>query len=252
MASGTAICGGTAIATLAPLIGARADQVGVAIGIVFLLNAAALFGFPLIGHWLGMTQLQFGMWTALAIHDTSSVLATSAIYGNEALEIATTVKLGRTLWLIPLTLIVSLAQRASAARVRVPPFIVAFIAVSVLTTVRAVARRHRSCGGPCQQGAAGHRPLLHRDGNQLGHAAADARSGAGSRAAAVGHCRLGDPRGGADGVLTGIWIGEIVPSRFPHGCRQSQPMTIRSTKIDLLTIAAMAFFAAYVAVGLFA
>jgi uncharacterized integral membrane protein (TIGR00698 family) len=135
LASGTAICGGTAIATLAPLVGARADQVGVAIGIVFLLNAAALFGFPVIGHWLGMSQLQFGMWAALAIHDTSSVLATAAIYGNEALEIATTVKLGRTLWLIPLTLIVSLAQRASAARVRVPPFIVAFIAVSVLTTV---------------------------------------------------------------------------------------------------------------------
>jgi uncharacterized integral membrane protein (TIGR00698 family) len=135
MASGTAICGGTAIATLAPLLGARADQVGVAIGIVFLLNAAALFGFPVIGHWLGMSQLQFGMWTALAIHDTSSVLATAAIYGNEALEIATTVKLGRTLWLIPLTLVVSLAQRASAARVRVPPFILAFIAVSVLTTV---------------------------------------------------------------------------------------------------------------------
>jgi uncharacterized integral membrane protein (TIGR00698 family) len=134
MASGTAICGGTAIATLAPLIGARADQVGVAIGIVFLLNAAALFGFPVIGHWLGMSQLQFGMWSALAIHDTSSVLATAAIYGNEALEVATTVKLGRTLWLIPLTLFVSLAQRASAARVRVPPFILAFIAVSVLTT----------------------------------------------------------------------------------------------------------------------
>lgn len=135
MASGTAICGGTAIATLAPLIGARADQVGVAIGIVFLLNAAALFGFPVIGHWLGMSQLQFGMWSALAIHDTSSVLATAAIYGNEALEVATTVKLGRTLWLIPLTLFVSLAQRASAARVRVPPFILAFIAVSVLSTV---------------------------------------------------------------------------------------------------------------------
>lgn len=135
MASGTAICGGTAIATLAPLIGARADQVGVAIGIVFLLNAAALFGFPVIGHWLGMSQLQFGMWSALAIHDTSSVLATAAIYGNEALEVATTVKLGRTLWLIPLAVFVSLAQRASAARVRVPPFILAFIAVSVLTTV---------------------------------------------------------------------------------------------------------------------
>jgi uncharacterized integral membrane protein (TIGR00698 family) len=135
MASGTAICGGTAIATLAPLVGARADQVGVAIGIVFLLNALALFGFPAIGHALGMSQVQFGMWVALAIHDTGSVLATAALYGNEALEIATTVKLGRTLWLIPLTLAVSFAQRASAARVRVPPFILAFVAVSILASV---------------------------------------------------------------------------------------------------------------------
>lgn len=134
MAAGTAICGGTAIATLAPLVGARADQVGVAIGIVFLLNAVALFGFPVIGHALGMTQEQFGVWAALAIHDTSSVLATAALYGNEALEVATTVKLGRTLWLIPLALAVSLAHRASTARVRVPAFILAFIAVSIAAT----------------------------------------------------------------------------------------------------------------------
>ena len=252
MASGTAICGGTAIATLAPLIGARADQVGVAIGIVFLLNAAALFGFPLIGHWLGMSQLQFGMWAALAIHDTSSVLATSAIYGNEALEIATTVKLGRTLWLIPLTLIVSLAQRASAARVRVPPFIVAFIAVSVLSTVLPLPAWIGHAAGRVSKALLVTALFFIGTRNQLGHAAADARPGAGPRAAAVGHGRLGDARGGADGLLTGIWIGKIVPSRFPRGCRQSQPMTIRSTKIDLLTIAAMAFFAAYVAVGLFA
>jgi uncharacterized integral membrane protein (TIGR00698 family) len=135
MTAGTAICGGTAIATLAPIVGARADQVGVAIGIVFLLNAIALFGFPVIGHALGMSQAQFGVWVALAIHDTSSVLATAAIYGNEALEVATTVKLGRTLWLIPLALVVSLASRASTAPVRVPAFIVAFLAVSVLATV---------------------------------------------------------------------------------------------------------------------
>jgi len=135
MTAGTAICGGTAIATLAPLIGARADQLGVAIGIVFLLNAMALFGFPVIGHELGMSQVQFGVWAALAIHDTSSVLATAAIYGNEALEVATTVKLGRTLWLIPLALVVSLGSRASTARVRVPTFILAFLAVSVLATV---------------------------------------------------------------------------------------------------------------------
>ncbi len=135
MAAGTAICGGTAIATLAPLVGARADQVGVAIGIVFLLNALALFGFPVIGHALGMSQVQFGVWAALAIHDTSSVLATAAIYGNQALEVATTVKLGRTLWLIPVALIVSLVFRQSTARVRVPLFIVAFLAASVFATV---------------------------------------------------------------------------------------------------------------------
>jgi uncharacterized integral membrane protein (TIGR00698 family) len=135
MSAGTAICGGTAIATLAPLIGARADQVGVAIGIVFLLNALALFGFPVIGHALGMTQTQFGVWVALAIHDTSSVLATAAIYGKEALEVATTVKLGRTLWLIPLALVVSLVFRQSTARVRVPFFLVAFLAASVFTTI---------------------------------------------------------------------------------------------------------------------
>jgi uncharacterized integral membrane protein (TIGR00698 family) len=134
VSAGTAICGGTAIATLAPLIGARPDQVGVAIGIVFLLNALALFGFPVIGHALGMTQMQFGVWVALAIHDTSSVLATAAIYGNEALEVATTVKLGRTLWLIPVALVISLVVRHSTARVRVPLFIVAFLASSVFST----------------------------------------------------------------------------------------------------------------------
>lgn len=135
ISAGTAICGGTAIATLAPLAGARADQVGVAIGIVFLLNALALFGFPVIGHALGMSQVQFGMWAALAIHDTSSVLATAAIYGNDALQVATTVKLGRTLWLIPVALVVSLVFRQSTARVRVPLFIVAFLAASVFASV---------------------------------------------------------------------------------------------------------------------
>ncbi len=138
MSAGTAICGGTAIATLAPLIGARVDQVGVAIGIVFLLNAAALFGFPVIGHALGMSQTQFGMWVALAIHDTSSVLATAAVYGNEALQIATTVKLGRTLWLIPVALVVSLVFGQTTARVRVPGFILAFLTASVVTSVVAL------------------------------------------------------------------------------------------------------------------
>ena len=138
MTAGTAICGGTAIATLAPIVRARAEQVGVAIGIVFVLNGLALLAFPLIGHELGMSQRQFGVWVALAIHDTSSVLATAAIYGDEALEVATTVKLSRTLWLIPLALAVSLQAGPSTARLRVPGFILAFLAASAVASVAAM------------------------------------------------------------------------------------------------------------------
>lgn len=131
LSSGTAICGGTTIATLAPILKARPDQLGIAIAIVFLLNAVALFTFPGVGHWLEMTQTQFGIWTALAIHDTSSVVATAAIYGEEALAVATTVKLGRTLWLIPLVVVTSLVMSRSSAKVRVPGFILLFLAASI-------------------------------------------------------------------------------------------------------------------------
>ena len=132
MASGTAICGGTTIATISPIIQARADQTGVALAIVFLLNAAALFTFPYIGHLLGMSQEQFGVWVALAIHDTSSVVATALIYGEEAAAVATTLKLGRTLWLIPLVLIVSFQERSDGAKVRLPGFILLFLMASIL------------------------------------------------------------------------------------------------------------------------
>ncbi len=131
MASGTAICGGTTIATLSPIIKARPDQTGVALAIVFLLNAIALFTFPHIGHWLEMTQEQFGVWVALAIHDTSSVVATAQIYGEEAAAVATTLKLGRTLWLIPLVLIISFLERSDGAKVRLPGFILLFLLASV-------------------------------------------------------------------------------------------------------------------------
>ena len=131
MASGTAICGGTTIATLSPIIKARPDQTGVALAIVFLLNAAALFSFPYIGHWLEMSQEQFGVWVALAIHDTSSVVATAQIYGEEAATVATTLKLGRTLWLIPLVLIVSFQERTEGAKVRLPGFIILFLLASI-------------------------------------------------------------------------------------------------------------------------
>jgi uncharacterized integral membrane protein (TIGR00698 family) len=127
IASGTAICGGTTIASLSPVINAKPEQTGVALTLVFLLNAVALFTFPLVGEFLSMTQEQFGVWAAIAIHDTSSVVATSAIYGEEAAKIATTVKLGRTLWLIPLLLMASIFQRAGTAKLRIPGFIFLFI-----------------------------------------------------------------------------------------------------------------------------
>jgi len=132
MSSGTAICGGTTIATLSPIIKARSDQMGAALGIVFLLNALALFLFPYIGHYYDMSQEQFGVWVALAIHDTSSVVATAQIYGDEAATVATTVKLGRTLWLIPMVLITSLAVQSDETKMRLPLFIVFFILASVI------------------------------------------------------------------------------------------------------------------------
>jgi uncharacterized integral membrane protein (TIGR00698 family) len=132
IAAGTAICGGTAIATLSPIIKARGDQLAVALTIVFCLNMHALLTFPIVGEQLEMTQSQFGVWAALAVHDTSSVVATAAVYGQEAAEVATTVKLGRTLWLIPLTLVFSLMTGASGTKIRIPGFIGLFILASIL------------------------------------------------------------------------------------------------------------------------
>ncbi len=135
IAAGTAICGATAIATLSPILKARPDQLALALTIVFLLNMIALLTFPLVGEWLSMSQIQFGVWAALAVHDTSSVVATAAIYGQQAAEVATTVKLGRTLWLIPLTLVFSLLGRADNTKIRIPGFIGLFILASLLGSV---------------------------------------------------------------------------------------------------------------------
>ena len=132
IASGTAICGGTAIATLAPVIRARAEDIGVCLTVVFMLNAVAIVLLPWAGQALDMTQQQFGVWAALAIHDTSSVVGAAAIYGEEALEVATTVKLARTLWLIPLVLVAGILMRQEEARLRIPGFVLAFVAASAL------------------------------------------------------------------------------------------------------------------------
>jgi len=107
IAAGTAICGGSAIAAIGPVCEAGEDEMAVALGTVFSLNAVALLLFPFIGHLVGLNQAQFGLWSALAIHDTSSVVGATAKYGPQALEVGTTVKLVRSLWIVPLTLAVA-------------------------------------------------------------------------------------------------------------------------------------------------
>ena len=131
ISSGTAICGGTTIASLSPIIHARPDQTAVALTVVFLLNALALFTYPYIGEFLQLTQEQFGVWCALSIHDTSSVVATALLYGEDAGAVATTLKLGRTLWLIPLLVVASVMARQDA-RVQVPTFVLLFILSAML------------------------------------------------------------------------------------------------------------------------
>lgn len=134
VSSGTAICGGSAIAAVAPTIAADDKQISVALGTVFILNAIALLVFPLVGGWLGLSQQQFGIWSAIAIHDTSSVVGAAQKYGEEALEIATTIKLGRALWIIPLSLITVFLQRGGKKKISVPYFIGFFILAMLIST----------------------------------------------------------------------------------------------------------------------
>ena len=106
----------------------------VALGTVFVLNAVALFVFPLLGHWLGLTQQQFGMWAAIAIHDTSSVVGAGAAYGEEALQVATTIKLTRALWIIPLALVTSLIFKSGEKKISIPWFIFFFVVAMLVNT----------------------------------------------------------------------------------------------------------------------
>ena len=134
ISSGTAICGGSAIAAVGPVVGATDEEMSVSLGTVFILNSIALFIFPAIGHALQLTQQQFGVWSAIAIHDTSSVVGASARYGAEALQIATTIKLTRALWIVPLTLGTALVFKRKAARIAIPWFILWFVVASVVRT----------------------------------------------------------------------------------------------------------------------
>ena len=134
ISSGTAICGGSAIAAVGPVVGATDEEMSVSLGTVFILNSVALFAFPMIGTALQLTQTQFGVWAAIAIHDTSSVVGAASSYGAEALQIATTVKLARALWIVPLTLATALAFRKQSAKVALPWFILFFLVAAVIRT----------------------------------------------------------------------------------------------------------------------
>jgi uncharacterized integral membrane protein (TIGR00698 family) len=136
---GTAICGGSAIAAVAPAIRAKSHEVSVALATVFFLNAVALFIFPWIGHHFGLSQMQFGVWSALAIHDTSSVVGAAMQYGAQALEIATTIKLTRALWIVPVTLVIGVlwnrgSKQEGAGKAKRPWFILGFLAAAALVT----------------------------------------------------------------------------------------------------------------------
>ena len=134
ISSGTAICGGSAIAAVGPVIGAKESDMSVALATIFVLNAVALFLFPILGEWMGLTQQQFGTWAAIAIHDTSSVVGAGAAYGEEALQVATTIKLTRALWIIPLALVTAVIFKKESKKVSIPWFILWFIVAIVVNT----------------------------------------------------------------------------------------------------------------------
>jgi uncharacterized integral membrane protein (TIGR00698 family) len=161
IAAGTAICGGSAIAAVAPITEANEEEISVSMGTVFLLNSVALLLFPAVGHWLRLDQNQFGLWAALAIHDTSSVVGAAAAYGSQALQIGTTVKLARALWIVPVSLLTAayMARFAAArfgrsgaapvrgpegqrAKVKMPWFIVWFCVAAAMSTYLAPLSSH--------------------------------------------------------------------------------------------------------------
>lgn len=131
---GTAICGGSAIAAISPIIKPSTKQISLALAIVFTLNSIALFVYPVIGHALHLSQEQFGLWCAIGIHDTSSVVGAASKFGNEALKIATTVKLARALWIIPVSVITMFIFKNKESKIKIPWFIGYFIFAILLNT----------------------------------------------------------------------------------------------------------------------
>lgn len=134
ISSGTAICGGSAIAAVGPVLKAKDSEMSVALGTIFILNAIALFIFPVIGHALNMSQHEFGTWAAIAIHDTSSVVGAGQAYGEEALQVATTIKLTRALWIIPLAFATSFIFKSKGQKISIPWFIFFFVLAMIVNT----------------------------------------------------------------------------------------------------------------------
>lgn len=127
ISSGTSICGGSAIAAVSSVIKAPPKLISIALGVVFFLNSIALFIFPGLGHFFGLNQHEFGLWAAIAIHDTSSVVGAALDYGEEALQVATTVKLSRTLWIIPVSLVSMFLFKTKDGKLKLPWFILFFV-----------------------------------------------------------------------------------------------------------------------------
>lgn len=134
ISSGTAICGGSAIAAVSPVINASEKDISISLGVIFLLNSIALIVFPPLGHLFGLNQHQFGLWCAIAIHDTSSVVGAAYTFGEEALKVATTVKLARALWIIPLSLLSVFLFKGKGKSVKIPYFIFLFILAIILNS----------------------------------------------------------------------------------------------------------------------
>ena len=134
ISSGAAICGGTAMAAIAPIIKAKPQELLIALTIVFLLNAIAIILFPIAGNYLEMSDFEFGAWSALAIHDTSSVIGAASIYSNESAQVAATLKLGRTIWLIPLILLTNWVFNKNLQAAQFPRFIIFFILAILVNT----------------------------------------------------------------------------------------------------------------------
>ncbi|WP_029903539.1 YeiH family protein [Prevotella sp. 10(H)] len=132
ISGGTAICGGSAIAAIAPVLDAKNNEISFSLAVIFVLNAVGLFIFPIFGHLLQMDQTHFGYWAAIAIHDTSSVVGACSAYGEEALQVGTTVKLTRTLWIIPLALLIALFNKNKTTKINIPWFIFLFVIAIII------------------------------------------------------------------------------------------------------------------------